>query len=173
MKFAKRLLMVAGAVAFAGMVGAMIDPKGAHALVAAMVQIVPGATTHVGQVESQIVMLECNAGDCRRLFSDGTIDTQPYIVPAGFSLVVTDWEFQQSSSPAGQFTCRKLFATNNAVISKPPLDLFFPESCAVADSVGFAAGETHLTTGMVVGSGMTVISGFESATFQGYLVPNQ
>ena len=39
MKFAKRLLMVAGAVALAGIVGAMIDPKGAHALVTALVTV--------------------------------------------------------------------------------------------------------------------------------------
>lgn len=40
MKFAKRMLMVAGAVALVGILGAAIAPKAAHGLVAALVQVV-------------------------------------------------------------------------------------------------------------------------------------
>jgi hypothetical protein len=39
MKFAKRLLMVSGAVMLAGMVGVILTPKAAHAIVATLVQV--------------------------------------------------------------------------------------------------------------------------------------
>lgn len=51
MNFAKRLLMVAGAVALAGVLGALLAPKAAHGIVATFVQVVNTAANPVPVAE--------------------------------------------------------------------------------------------------------------------------
>jgi hypothetical protein len=52
MNFAKRLLMVAGAVAVAGILGALVAPKAAHGIVATLVQVVNTSANPVPTVMS-------------------------------------------------------------------------------------------------------------------------
>jgi hypothetical protein len=52
MRFAKRVLMVAGAVALAGILGVVIAPKAAHGLVAALVQVANTSTNPVSIYDS-------------------------------------------------------------------------------------------------------------------------
>jgi hypothetical protein len=94
-------------------------------------------------------------------------------VPAGEALVITDsqWYAQASTGP-GTYAWITLFETN------PLTNLaVFP---ALVDALGFFAGQFHLTTGLVVRPGSSVIAGSPETQqpdqfvyLQGYLVPNQ
>jgi hypothetical protein len=100
MKYAKRMLMVAGALALAGILGIAIAPKAAHGIVAAMVQVM---NTSANPVPNQDV--DNAARHVVRLRQEGsaavTVTTQvplndvtmgnpgvPYVVPAGQRLVL-------------------------------------------------------------------------------------
>jgi hypothetical protein len=99
-----RALTVLAVVAF-------VAPKTAHALAAALVQIVPGTTTHVGQNESQLVSLLCGNGIayCGAVDLSGPTSASPYVVPSGYRLIVTDWEWVgNGGAPQGQYTCNNI-----------------------------------------------------------------
>lgn len=61
MRLLKQAWTVFATVVVIALLLAIVSPKAAHAVAAARVQIVPGTTTHVGQNESQLVSLLCNA----------------------------------------------------------------------------------------------------------------
>lgn len=90
MRFAKRLLMVAGAVALAGILGVAIAPKAAHAIVATLVTVTNTTANPVGTSDANngafqpvhfVISLNDNTG------SSGLIVTGP-TVPANKRLVV-------------------------------------------------------------------------------------
>jgi hypothetical protein len=62
MRLLKQAMAVLGTVLTITALVAIISPKTAHALAAALVQIQPGTTTHVGQNEGQLVSLFCQTG---------------------------------------------------------------------------------------------------------------
>jgi hypothetical protein len=95
MKLLKQALGGLGALTVFAVVVAFVAPKTAHALAAALVQIVPGTTTHVGQNESQLVSLFCAPGKdyCSSEDLSGALSSTPYVVPSGYTLIVTDWEW--------------------------------------------------------------------------------
>ncbi|MFZ0639521.1 MAG: hypothetical protein WA020_12110 [Candidatus Acidiferrales bacterium] len=173
MKFAKRLLMVAGAVAIAGVLSVALVPRAVHAVVATLVQIVPGTTTHVGQNEGQLVSLECGTyytSYCNAVDSDGTLASAVYVVPSGYTLIVTDWEWSGNGGAAqGSYTFNSLrnvaggdFALSGALVTTAGTSTYNHE---------------HFATGIRIGSGVTMEDSLAAigdgfSFVQGYLVPN-
>jgi hypothetical protein len=160
-----RALTVLAVVAF-------VAPKTAHALAAALVQIVPGTTTHVGQNESQLVSLLCGNGIayCGAVDLSGPTSASPYVVPSGYRLIVTDWEWVgNGGAPQGQYTCNNIRNVSGGI---------FATSAALVTTTGTTPyAHEHYRAGVRIGSGVT-IEDFLAAIgdgfgyLQGYLVPN-
>jgi hypothetical protein len=172
MRLLKEALGALGALVVVAIIVAFVAPKRAHAVVAALVQIVPGTTTHVGQNESQLVSLSCSLGYsyCLSVTPEGQLSSTAYVVPSGYTLVMTDWAWFGYDGEAGGL--RQDFLFNSGTSSSG-----FAESCVIADKNGNAYTHEHYATGIRVGSGVTIGDGlaFDSqgtAWIQGYLVPN-
>ena len=170
MRLLKQAMAVLGTVLTIAVLVAIIAPKTAHAVAAALVQIVPGTTTHVGQNESQLVSLVCehSTNYCNAIDADGTQAASPYVVPPGYTLIVTDWEFAGSTA-AGNSFFDALSATSAGV--------FLITASTHADSVGNLYFHEKYATGIRVGSGVTILdyAAYKSGGtgyIQGYLVPN-
>lgn len=163
MTLLKQAMAVLGSVVLVAMAVALVTPKTARAFVATLVQIVPGATTHVGQAESQLVMLICTPSSCRQLFADGTVGASQYTVPAGRTLVLTDMEWYDGhpTNPNQEFCT--ILAANVSMFS----------SCSLADGEGIAYKDQHFTTGLLIGAGQMPQISSQEGFAQGYLVPNQ
>jgi hypothetical protein len=161
----RKAMMAIGGLTALILIMELAIPKTTHALVATFVEIVPNATTHVGQTQSQLVNLYCGTV-CYHLSSDGTLSTSAFQVPAGQSLVITDWEWQLYFGPPNVYYC-----ANVMINGRPEHPLM--TSCALSDSTGTSAGKEHLTTGIVVASGFAIDGNDSHFFLQGYLVPNQ
>jgi hypothetical protein len=167
MKLLRQALGGLGALTVLAVILAFIAPKTAHALAAALVQIVPGTTTHVGQNESQLVSLTCPPGinDCSAIDPEGNASTSAYVVPAGYPLILTDYQASLyfPGYPNKQISDFLFDQTaSNA--------LMFTEGLTDKDGVGY--GHEHLVAGVRVASGVTPIdldasSGDTSAWAQG------
>lgn len=179
MKFAKRLLMVAGAAAIAGVLSVALVPRAVHAVVATLVQIVPGSTTHIGQSETQLVALTCAQGQSyclRESPSGGFLSLSAFAVPAGYTFIVTDynWYYISNTCPTPGGLCPGDELTNlNATIG----GYFAMTEDVLSQSNGSAFGHQHFSSGVAIASGVTVTdvaanSGTGGATVYGYLVPN-
>lgn len=173
MRLLKQTLAVLGAVVVVAVIVAFVAPKRTRAVAALLAQIVPGTATHVGQNESQLVSLTCLGGTsfCNTVSSTGG-EGSAYVVPAGYTLIVTDWEWLGFPGTAGALTTDSLLNANGEPL-QPPL----ATSSALGDRNGFAYGHEHYATGIRVGSGVTIeddlTAVFEgNAQIQGYLVPN-
>src|SRR5208282_3787265 len=101
MRYAKRMLMIAGALALTGILGVAMAPKVAHGLVASMVQVAntaanPAITQETSKQVAQIVELTCGAANttCTQVLPDAPLPTTAYTVPTGQTLVLTNVEFQ-------------------------------------------------------------------------------
>lgn len=170
MKRLKQALGGLGALTLLAVVVAFVAPKTAHALAAALVQIVPGTTTHVGQNESQLVSLLCNnENGCYSIDSTGAISlTTYYTVPTGYTLIITDWEWE-SRSLSGRASDGLLNKVTNAGLVN--------SQAFVASGASAAFVHEHCLTGIRVGSGVQLLDlsadeGFGESDVQGYLVPN-
>jgi hypothetical protein len=170
MKLLKQALGGLGALTVLAVIVAFVAPKTAHALAAALVQIVPGSTTHVGQNESQLVSLFCdNANGCYAIDSAGAASLKtPYTVPAGYTLIVTDWEWESISNGGTASDGLLNEATNAGLVSS---------QANVPSGANAAFVHEHYLTGIRVGSGVELLDlsadeGFGSSNVQGYLVPN-
>jgi hypothetical protein len=181
MNVIRKAVSALGGVFLAALLLSALAPKATRAIAAALVQIVPGSTTHVGQNESSLVSLFCTAigarAACFPVDSSGNIDfTAGYTVPTGSTLVITDYEYftSEEGAPAGKYICDTLLAQ----LSSTTQGILLPrEVCAVADQFSNAYGKEHFTTGVRVASGATIQdlraqAGFGQANIQGYLVPN-
>ena len=175
MRLLKQALAILGALVVLAVIVAFVAPKRTQALVAALVQIVPGTTTHIGQNESRVVWLQCNTATsyCSSVDSEANVSNAAYVVPSGYTLMVTDYEWVIPCGEAGSLSFDKLFnaATFSSALS--------PASGALSDNRGVAYGHEHYSTGIRIGSGVTVADFFAtgvvcgaSADLQGYLVPN-
>jgi hypothetical protein len=179
MKLLKQAFAVFGVVTMFAILAAVIAPKSAHALVAALVQIVPGTTTHVGQNESQLVSLTCSADtgrSCVILVPSTMPSTTPYVVPTGYTLIVTDWQWSDfPEGSAGVLVSDLLFSVAAGTTQTGGLALTV--SSAITDQHGNSYTHEHYATGLRVASGQSLIdyvvsAGLGSADVQGYLVPN-
>jgi hypothetical protein len=171
MRLLKEALGVLGALVVLAVIVAFVAPNRARAVAATLVQIVPGTTTHVGQHESQLISLHCLEGKayCSEIDAEGNIDeSTPYVVPKGYTLIVTDYEWQ--APPSGNT------GLIGDVLSNPKGGLF-NGSLAQANQIGEAYEHEHYVTGFRVGSGVALADSLASSstgasTVQGYLVPN-
>jgi hypothetical protein len=162
------------AVIVVAVIAAFAAPKRAHALVAALVQIVPSTTTHVGQNESQMVSLLCQKSQSYCVENDpsGNASASAYVVPSGYTLVITDYEWTVIEGPTPNVLVSDSLGNNAA----RGLTLVVSTG-AIADSNGSASSHDHYTTGIRVASGVTIFDfdaghGIAIAQVQGYLVPN-
>lgn len=181
MKLLKQAIAVMGTVTMIALLIALVAPQRTHALVAALVQIVPGTTTHVGQNESQLVALACFRGQfycVKESPSDGSecCEGSAYVVPAGYTLVVTDysWIANLSFQVTGTLLCDGLAVSQSSGAVK---SYSSTTSCAPFDPNGRAAHDSHFTTGVRFASGSTLEDDLASgdgggSSIQGYLIPN-
>ena len=175
MRLLKEMLGVLGGLVVIAVIGAFVAPKTTHAVVAALVQIVPGTTTHVGQNESQLVSLVCELGtdDCVAVDPEGKLSSTGYVVPSGYTLIVTDWQWEVTGATPGVRWADHLFTINNLGL---PLGTL-ANSYATPDQNGATYAHERFATGIRVGSGVTMADGRADdgtgdAFIQGYLVPN-
>jgi len=173
MRLLKEALGVLGALVVIAVIVAFIAPKRTHAVVAALVQIVPGTTTHVGQNESQLVSLFCEGegveGQCFPVDGTGNLSRTAYTVPAGYTLIVSDYQFwaHNLGLKAGQTGSDSFQGTNGT------LGIGY----AIADEDGVISGHEHYASGIRVSAGTSIIDYDGTLThafayIQGYLVPN-
>jgi hypothetical protein len=173
MRLLKETFGVLGALVVIAVIVAFVAPRRTHALVAALVQIVPGTTTQVGQNESQLVSLLCaNAQNfCVANDPSGNQSTSAYVIPSGYTLIVTDYQwFVHGGTPGA-------VADDRVLNTAGPHLVLIEATGAIADISGNAVGHDHFTTGIRVGSGVTISdlatsAGQGFAELQGYLVPN-
>ncbi len=174
MRFLKQTMAVLGAITTIVVLLAVLAPKSARAVVAALVQIVPGTTTHLGQNESQLVSLFCdNSIGCFSMDSSGSIALTNYVVPAGYTLVITDYEWRVHGAPGQASACDTIDATVGAS-TRPLLAV---GSCTITTAGGDGYRAEHFASGIRVASGLPILdnnaaSGIGDADIQGYLVPN-
>jgi hypothetical protein len=174
MKLLKQALAVLGSLVVIALLAALAAPQSTHAVVATLVQIAPGATTHVGQNESQFVSLHCNPGSafCAAFDASGGEITYGYYVPPGSTLIITDYEWESTILAApGVLVCDQLINTTFTT------DVIGSFNCSIADNTGRAFGQVHYTTGVRLGGGAWIAdngaAGSQATAYiQGYLVPN-
>ena len=179
MRFAKRVLMVTGAVALAGLLGGAIAPKAAHAIVATVVQVAntsasPAITQGVPNLASQSVTLSASvsADSFTKVFlfyqlsPQGGTTGSSYVTPSTQSLVITSIEF----APAGGSGSLNLVLLNGFnietyeqwnVSAGPITDLQYP--------AGFVLGP-NVAPILVPGGGSTTAS--FNVYLHGYLTAN-
>lgn len=174
MTLLKQALAILGTALTIALLVAIVAPKTAHAIAAALVQIEPGTTTHMGQNESQLVSLLCQPGSlgCFTISPQGDNSTSVYVVPSGYTLIVTDWEFAAllTVGKPGDYAADYLISLQNP--TKIIAAAFVPE-----DASGTMAGREQFTAGIRFGSGVTPVDynaegSNGTALIQGYLVPN-
>jgi hypothetical protein len=172
MSLLKKAWTVFATLVVVALLVAVVAPKAAHAVAAALVQIVPGTTTHVGQNESQLVSLFCvsGPGTCLPIDSNAAISSTPYVVPSGYTLIVTDWEWSCSCGGAhvGETVANSLVYEGNSFVSSVAF-------VTIANTGTYT--HEHYATGIRVGSGVKIEDflasvGAGSSSIQGYLVPN-
>ena len=168
MKPLVRLGYLAAACALLVTTLAIIGPRTAHALVAALVQVsntpaAPAMTLDVSRLASQNVQLLCvGTANCSQILPDGSSPVPTYIVPAGSSLVITTVQI----NTAGSGSVQMIQANSSGGSTRA--------------SWTFAAGgsfEFQYPSGIVLSSGSDLfVNGvtppFEEAFLTGYLVPS-
>jgi hypothetical protein len=137
MSVLKRVVSVVGVMTLIVLSVAVLAPKTSHAVAAAFVQIVPGSTTHVGQNEGQIVNLVCfGTRNCERESSTANVDSNDYVVPAGYTLIITDISWAAEDIAPGHYGCEVLqtqFSSFNLT-----------NDCVLGDAGGVAEHIFHL-----------------------------
>ena len=160
--------MIPGAGLLAA-VGTMFNPRTAHAVVAALVQLsntrtAPAITLDVSRLASQNVLLVCvGTSNCSQILPDGSSPVPTYIVPAGSSLVNATVQINTAGSGSVQM--------NQANSSGE----------STRGSWTFAAGgsfEFQYPSGIVLSSGSDLFinsftSPFKEAILSGYLANSQ
>jgi hypothetical protein len=180
-QFAKRLLMVAGAVMLSGTLAAMVAPKAAHAVVSALVTVtntsanpVPATLpTHIGLPPSKFVTLNCSFATICNSFSqvmpDGT--TSPFTIPTDEQLVITDLDWTSFNGVPGETIQVFLQALCSSCASQP----FVLVSTGLANADGHASQSEHMTSGVVLSrlpsAQLQTSSELYVLNLHGYLVP--
>ena len=147
----KQALGILNALVVLAVIVAFVAPNRARAVAATLVQIVPGNTTHVGQAESRLVSLECIDGKayCSQIDVEAKGDeSTPYVVPNGYTLIVTDYEWQ-GTSPSGGLI-------GDSLVILMSSDFNVSEAEAIQFDVDTPYGHEHYVTGFRVGSEVTL-----------------
>jgi len=173
MRLLKETLGILVALVIVAVILAFVAPNRARAVAATLVQIVPGNTTHVGQAESRLVSLKCFIGKayCSEIDAEANVDeSTPYVVPKGFTLIVTDYEWQANYSSGGLLS-DQLFNYGVGLFPGGEAEGF------QNGSIYTAYGHEHYATDFRVGSGVKLTdlqanSSTGASLVQGYLVPN-
>lgn len=118
-----------------------------------------------------------HSGACDAVDANGIGASDPYVVPSGYTLIMTDWEWITEGStlatPGTLFT-DELRNGNSTTVA--PVFTLFAISPALADQSGIAYAHEHYATGLRVGSGVEMEDNTAAlrgiAAIEGYLVPN-
>ena len=180
MKFAQRLLMTAGAMALAAILAAAVTPRAAHAVVAALVDVVntranPVPIDTVRHSAANFVTLSFNGSGYQEVLADGSLSSTPFTIPAGEQFVITDVHLT-----AACFLCG--FNVGDAV--SVTLGNFYLSTDTYRNHEGelFAGHADHFTSGIVVNQlpdpaifgaiqGEFIVNSAPFTTLQGYLAP--
>jgi hypothetical protein len=158
----------------------LATPRAAHAVVAALVEVVntsanpvPVTTpTHLGVPLSSLVALNCitsgtSCSSFRQIDASGNQAATDYTIPAGHTLILTDVEWEAIGGTAGQVAFLNFRCAGGCA--------FVFSSRVIADSAGIASTADHLTSGVplvflpTVGVGDA--SNLSYLVLRGYLVP--
>jgi hypothetical protein len=172
MRFAKRLLMVTGAVALTGLLGVAIAPKAAHAIVATVVQVAnttanPAITQGVPNLASQIVTLTASVGadsftkvaPFYQVPPQGGSSGTVYVTPSTQSLVITSIEFAPTDG-SGNLNLQFLNGFSAETYEQWKIS---------ADSITNLQYPTGIVIGPNVASVLVPFSGSTTASFNVYL----
>jgi hypothetical protein len=104
MKFLKAFLTVIGGGSVLVVIGLVATPKSAHALVAALVEVVntaaaPAVTQDVGKLAGQAVQVWCPFSFVGCFAPYPSVSAPTYTVPVGQSLMVTSVDFVWKGGP--------------------------------------------------------------------------
>ena len=171
MNHVRKMLSALGGIFLAALLILALAPKATRGIAAALVQIAPGSATHLGQNESQLVSLQCSDfKPCVSIDPTGVLASTPYVVPSGYTLIVTDYQWYLRNPQLPNILTSDSLFNSSAVLG-------LTTSVARTDANGFASAHEHYEAGIRVGSGVTIADAFVaiglgSAFVQGYLVPN-
>ena len=183
-KSAKLSLSLAAALGLA-----LIAPKAAHAVAAALVQVTntltnPAGTMSTHKAASQLVQLAAPGGSLIAGYSTVTLaqfntamtqqQSIPYVVPQGQSLVITDLDFDinGANSEVG-------ILLSNGNVPPQAFGQYYERYDFDSFTNGFAEELIHLESGIVYPAGSTVAvtiagnlsNGGVTAVLRGYLTP--
>jgi hypothetical protein len=106
---------------------------------------------------------------CSEIDAEGNVDqSTAYVVPKGFTLIVTDYEWQSTPSQGSGLVGDYVYNTKVGLLNA---------SEAEPNQFGQAYADVHYATGFRVGSGVTLADSLASSStgaslVHGYLVPN-
>jgi hypothetical protein len=152
-----------------------------------------GGSTHLRQPAGALVVLEAATGDTgcfattaghtfRRVFPGGTGGLQPFVMPAGQALVVTDvdWQYRHptGAAAAGRRAVLRLFLQN---IADPTHQERVFESTIFLNADGEGGASEAMTAGFVMSDAAQLCldtgeepkgppSGLQHAILRGYLI---
>ena len=135
--------------------------------------------THVGQVASDLVILKwvflepINRFAFVRIGSTGQIGSEPFDIPEGRTLVITDVRWEISTSNPSILIGLGIFGAS----AGGPTTVYFGHTMNAVD--GLVTGHDHFTTGIPVRAARPVVTGFSRGSgtqprmwLYGYLVGN-
>lgn len=181
MRFAKRMLMVAGAVALAGLLGVAIAPKAAHGMVAALVQVTNTPANPVNTLAADAATAFVEESICNFGGTNSCVVSPLYTVPAGQIAVIDSVSGYCMVDPgAGEEALEFRLGYNSpsgtaVEASIAPSPVFqFPGFSAQA-SIGGANFRTYASSGRIsvtaiTGNAESNIGDFCRFTLSGHLV---
>jgi hypothetical protein len=175
MLFAKRLLMGAGAVALAGLLGVAIAPKVAHGVAATPVRVVNTTANVIPAVQAPAAGdLYQETASASYAFTSGAACSFP-APPSGKTLVVESASVW-SANPAGADPQYAVLSTSTASLSYIALQAQAP-GVGTDNYVGALQGRIYATSALAItvnlnGTGTAIgVPGNLTCTISGYLVP--
>jgi len=168
MRMLKQALGVLGALVVFAVIVAFVSPNRARGDAGADC---PGQHHPRRRAQTRLVSLQCFDGKayCSEINPEGNVDqSTAYVVPAGYTLIVTDYEWQSTASQGPGLV--------DDFLSNPKAGLL-NASEAEPNQFGQAYADVHYATGFRVSSGVTLADSLAGSStgaslVQGYLVPN-
>jgi hypothetical protein len=146
MKWMKRILMAAGAIAIAASMITLVKPKVVHAAVATLVQVVntisdPAITQDTSKTASQIVNMFCNPSANEVPCQSGGAD---YKVPKGQTLVITSIvitpQFSNTGTQTAEIFAGVGFVQSLNVTNTTSTEFLYPSGIVIPSGYAIRAG---------------------------------
>jgi hypothetical protein len=158
MKFAKRLLMVAGAVALAGLFGVMLAPKAVHAVVSTLVTVSNTSTNPVPTVSTDASQAFVQGGSCS-LVGTNFCGASVLTVPSGDTAVIESFSGECTVDQDTVTVLPSIVVTNGSQIATT----YFPNAPVFRgpdiSAEYYATWAQNFKTYALAGSGVVVTIG--------------